>query len=167
MIGLCFALWAVCVKVNILNNDIFLTLLYLHTVCSVCSIYLPMFVTLYGFMALNHALASCWLMSVCLTSYCIWLQSMRRPSFYLWLFVIVKHSSFVFEQTCFDQSPSSFFSVSVLAAMQQAMTVTPAPPWCTAAVHSTAYTHMESSGAYRYMLRPYSLSAHTVVTVYV
>lgn len=41
-------------------------------------------------------------------------------------------------------------SLSVLAAMQQAMTVTPAPRWCTAAARSTAYTHMESSGAFRW-----------------
>lgn len=40
-------------------------------------------------------------------------------------------------------------SLSVLAAMQQATTATPAPPWCTAAAPSTAYTHMESSGAFR------------------
>lgn len=43
----------------------------------------------------------------------------------------------------------SLLSLSVSAAMQRATTVTPAPPWCTAAAHSTAYTPMESSGAYR------------------
>lgn len=46
-------------------------------------------------------------------------------------------------QSMLQQSPS------VLAVMQQATTATPAPPWCTAAAHSTAYTLMESSGAYR------------------
>lgn len=38
---------------------------------------------------------------------------------------------------------------SVLAATRPATTATRAPRWCTAAARSTAYTHTESSGAYR------------------
>lgn len=38
---------------------------YLQSNCSSGAIYLPVFATLYGFMALDHVLASCYLMSVC------------------------------------------------------------------------------------------------------
>lgn len=65
------------------------------------------------------------------------------------LWITMSVSSLLFYCKSLNESLSPLLSLSVMAAMQRATTVTPAPPWCTAAARSTAYTHMESSGAYR------------------